>query len=122
VSFVSDTACVHRIPSRVRDDRDTPLKWDGMAVDIEVIWVRREPKYFCKEDWTAKSPNSPSGKSVDLPLLPEEAAPCRGYSSSHPLASFVARYILIEKLNALRPKLPKVLAWEPSLPSTAARK
>jgi len=22
---------VHRIPSRVRDDRDTPLEWDGMA-------------------------------------------------------------------------------------------
>jgi hypothetical protein len=23
-----------------------------MAGDIEVIWVRREPNYFCEEDWT----------------------------------------------------------------------
>jgi hypothetical protein len=43
---------VHRIPSRVRDDRDTPLVWGGTAVDIEVIWVRREQKYFCKWGWT----------------------------------------------------------------------
>src|SRR5229473_5878377 len=44
---------VHRIPSRVRDDaRSAPL-WDGTARDIEVIWVRREGKYFCKRGWTA---------------------------------------------------------------------
>ena len=35
-------ACVHRIPPRVRDDRDTPLKWDETARNIEVIWVRRK--------------------------------------------------------------------------------
>ena len=29
----------------------------------EVIWVRREGKYFCEGGWTAGSPNSPSGKS-----------------------------------------------------------
>jgi hypothetical protein len=29
---------VHRIPPRVRDDRDTPLVWDGTAAGIEVIW------------------------------------------------------------------------------------
>src|SRR6266851_3570420 len=55
---------VHHIPPRVRDDRDTPLEWGGTARDIEVIWVRREWKYFCKWGWTAKSPNSPSGKSA----------------------------------------------------------
>jgi hypothetical protein len=27
-------ARVHRIPPRVRDDRDTPLKWDETARDI----------------------------------------------------------------------------------------
>ena len=27
-ALVSSTACVHRIPPRVRDDRDTPLEWD----------------------------------------------------------------------------------------------
>src|SRR6201991_4255882 len=31
---------VHRIPSRVRDDRDTPLMWDETARLIEVIWVK----------------------------------------------------------------------------------
>jgi hypothetical protein len=46
---------VHRIPSRVRDDRDTPLMWGGTAVDIEVIWVREEQEYFCKRDWTGFS-------------------------------------------------------------------
>jgi hypothetical protein len=28
VPFVNGTISVHRIPSRVRDDRDTPLEWD----------------------------------------------------------------------------------------------
>jgi hypothetical protein len=58
--------CVHRIPPRVRDDRDTPLVgwdggsslWGGTAGVLEVIWVGRERKYFCKWDWTqAKSPD-----------------------------------------------------------------
>jgi hypothetical protein len=30
---------VHRIPLHVRDDRETPLVWDGMAVNKPVIWV-----------------------------------------------------------------------------------
>src|SRR5258708_27847697 len=51
--------------SYVRDDRDTPLFRDGMAVDIEVIWVTRKQEYFCERSWTAKWLNSPSGKSVD---------------------------------------------------------
>jgi hypothetical protein len=46
---------VHRIPPRVHDDRDTPLG-DETAGDIEVIWVRRERKYFCKRGWTAEQP------------------------------------------------------------------
>src|SRR6202140_4921023 len=52
--FVNPRCRVHRIPPRVRDDRDTPLEWGGTAGDIEVIWVRREQKYFCKRDWTPK--------------------------------------------------------------------
>jgi hypothetical protein len=31
---------VHRIPPRVRDDRDTPLLWDETAKSIQLIWVR----------------------------------------------------------------------------------
>jgi len=38
-ALVSNTICVHRIPPRARDDRETPLKWDGTAANIEVIWV-----------------------------------------------------------------------------------
>jgi hypothetical protein len=39
--------------------------WDGMAVVVKVIWVRRERKYFCKWGWTGTSRNSLSGKSTD---------------------------------------------------------
>jgi hypothetical protein len=52
-TFVKSAARVHRIPPRVRDDRDTPLMWDETAGVIEVIWVRMESEYFCEEDWTA---------------------------------------------------------------------
>ena len=43
---------VHRIPPRVRDDRDTPLEWDETAVDLKVIWVFGKSEYFCKTGWT----------------------------------------------------------------------
>ena len=49
---------VHRIPSRVRDDRDTPLEWDETVSDIGVIWVKRKQQYFCLWDSTAQiTPN-----------------------------------------------------------------
>jgi hypothetical protein len=35
-------------------------------MDIELIWGEREAEYFCKEGWTGKSSDGPSGKSVDL--------------------------------------------------------
>src|SRR5215212_10296931 len=38
----------------VRDDRDTPLMWDGMARLIVLIWVRPETECFFKWDWTAQ--------------------------------------------------------------------
>src|SRR5712671_6972986 len=40
------TPRVHRIPPRARDDARSPLWWDETAMDLEVIWVRREAKYF----------------------------------------------------------------------------
>ena len=43
----------HPVPN-VRDDRDTPLMWDGMARLIVLIWVRPETECFCKADWTAQ--------------------------------------------------------------------
>jgi hypothetical protein len=51
---------VHRIPPRVRDDREPPLRWDGTAVISEVIWVGREWKYFYGGSWT-EHPNQPLG-------------------------------------------------------------
>ena len=44
--LVKSAARVHRIPSRVRDDRDTPLHGDGTAADVEVIWAKREVGIF----------------------------------------------------------------------------
>src|SRR6202041_3297075 len=46
--FVIGTSSVHRIPPRVRDDREPPLKWDGTAVICEVIWVWREEEIFLR--------------------------------------------------------------------------
>src|SRR3982750_975237 len=43
----------HPVPY-VRDDRDTPLMWDGMARLIVLIWVRPETECFCKWDWTGQ--------------------------------------------------------------------
>ena len=37
---------VHRIPTHVRDDRETPLVWDGMAENKPVIWVGCEALFF----------------------------------------------------------------------------
>jgi hypothetical protein len=45
---------VHRIPSRVRDDREPPLQWNETARDMQVIWVGREREYFLTEDWTTQ--------------------------------------------------------------------
>ena len=45
---------VHRILPRVRDDLEPPLVWGRTVKDVEVICVRREQKYFCREDWTAQ--------------------------------------------------------------------
>ena len=45
---------VHRIPPHVRDDRETPLVWDGMATNKPVIWVERKQEYFSRDDWTGQ--------------------------------------------------------------------
>jgi hypothetical protein len=49
---------VHRIPPRVRDDRDTPLQWDETGADMPVIWVDAKREYFSLWDSTAQiTPN-----------------------------------------------------------------
>jgi hypothetical protein len=55
----------HPVPN-VRDDRETPLKRDGMRESIKLFLPSDETKYFCRRDWTPKSPDSPTGKSGDV--------------------------------------------------------
>jgi hypothetical protein len=38
----------------VRDDRDTPLKWDGTAQVVDLIWGGCEAEFFRKEGWTGQ--------------------------------------------------------------------
>jgi hypothetical protein len=62
-ALVRSAARVHRISSRVRDDRDTPLKWDETAMDMPVIWVRAKRKYFFLWDSTAQITPNPARRA-----------------------------------------------------------
>ena len=66
-ALVRSAARVHRIPPRVRDDRETPLMWDETAEHMQVIWVRRESEYFCKQGWTG-GPNQQTAAGKSLPM------------------------------------------------------
>ena len=59
--FVIGTSRVHRIPPRVRDDREPPLMWDGTAVNTQLIWVRRKEEIILQKRLDA-DPKSPSGR------------------------------------------------------------
>jgi hypothetical protein len=50
--FVHSASASTASRSNVRDDRETPLMWDGMARDMDLIWGKREGKYFLRWDWT----------------------------------------------------------------------
>jgi hypothetical protein len=52
-TFVTRAARVHRIPPHVDDVRNAPLL-GRMTRISELIWLRREAKYFCKEVWTTQ--------------------------------------------------------------------
>jgi len=71
---------VHRIPSRVRDDREPPPVGRD-ARFIVLIWVKRRKEYFCKWDWTGqiiliRLDNSPSAKlSVPNPAAARTMMP-----------------------------------------------
>ncbi len=54
---------VHRIPPRVRDDREPPLCGTGRGELVEMICPTGKAEYFCKGGWTGKSLICPSGKS-----------------------------------------------------------
>jgi|SRR5215208_7232739 len=59
-AFVFRAACVHRIPPRVRDDREPPLCGTGRRV-LEMIWGKREEEYFCAKGWTGQPLICPPG-------------------------------------------------------------
>jgi hypothetical protein len=40
--------------AHVRDDRETPLVWGGMAGNKPVIWVGWKQEYFCSDNWTGQ--------------------------------------------------------------------
>jgi hypothetical protein len=50
-AFARRRCRVHRIPLRVRDDREPPL-WEQDGRAIEVILATAEAKYFCERGWT----------------------------------------------------------------------
>ncbi len=55
---------VHRIPPRVRDDREPPLCGTGRAELVEMICPTGKAEYFCKGGWTGKSLICPSGNPI----------------------------------------------------------
>jgi hypothetical protein len=65
-ALVSSTVGVHRIPPRVRDDRDTPLEWDETKRVVKVICLFGKSESFFKKGWTGKSADDPTGKSVGV--------------------------------------------------------
>jgi hypothetical protein len=74
-----DSARVHRIPPRVRDDREPPLLRDGMGESIKLFLPNGEAKYFLKEGWTMAISDRAlicpsSGKSAcSLAVIPRRA-------------------------------------------------
>jgi hypothetical protein len=53
-ALVSRTLSVHRTPLRVRDVAQRPSVWDGMARNIELIWVFGKSEYFFQRHWTRR--------------------------------------------------------------------
>src|SRR5258707_8782766 len=64
---------VHRIPPRVRDDRDTPLLWDKTAAVLKMIFVGGgQEKFFFLDSATPLPPKlaPPAGRFFFHLLLP----------------------------------------------------
>jgi hypothetical protein len=57
---------VHRIPPRVRDDREPPLKWDETAIICEVIWVGRKEEIFLQKGLDRQITDLPVGQFPGL--------------------------------------------------------
>jgi hypothetical protein len=77
---------VHRIPPRVRDDREPPLMWDGTARNTPVIWVWCEEEIFLQTGLDRKFSDLP----VRQKCSPDERSEIRestvgpGFRFAHP--------------------------------------
>ena len=78
---------VHRIPPRERDDRVSPLCWDGTAANIALICISEKQNYFFRWGWTMGA-NQGMGRKVICPS---------GHRDTHSLdLSIVRIYILFD--------------------------
>jgi hypothetical protein len=70
---------VHRIPPRVRDDREPPLMWDGTAKSKPVIWVSCEEEIFLQKGLDTNCRR----QSVGQITSDEGRGPCINQSHPH---------------------------------------
>jgi hypothetical protein len=77
---------VHRIPPRVRDDREPPLLWDETVADKPVIWVRcKEEIFFAMGlDSSDNTKSSPSGADIVVAMSSIDLKQCK-ISPSDPI-------------------------------------
>ena len=96
----------HPAPN-VRDDRETPLFRDGMSMDIDLIWVRRETKYFSNQGWTIDLPEArlicPTGS-----LCAQTQPPC-SVIYLHPQAATIDCIAASDPARTARRAAPRVL-------------
>jgi hypothetical protein len=61
-----------------------PFVRAGMAKDMQVIWVKREQEYFCREDWTGSISLIPFNKSRWARRADEPSGPRQRASDDRP--------------------------------------
>ena len=67
-------------PADRRSTSSTVAVWGGTGRDIDLIWVRREQKYFCRQDWTASISLNRFNKSSCI-VIARSASPLGGLVS-----------------------------------------
>ena len=65
---------VHRIPPRVRDDRDTPLLWGGTVPTHRDVSTKRESDFFSHEGLDSEIAERPVGQ-ITSAFRPSRVAP-----------------------------------------------
>ncbi len=81
---------VHRISSRVRDDRDPPLLGDKMGELVAPIWPTEPAKCFCARGWTTQ---------ITLKLLRKSKFTRSGFFRSFVIARHGMRADLARRAN-----------------------